>query len=131
MVTDKIADLIISIKNAGMVRKDMVICDYSKLRYSVAQKLRSNNFVSEVSEQGHGTKKKLVITLSYDKKGNHKIHDVSRISKPGKRVYIGVRSLRPYKNGRGLTIISTPKGILTGEEAKKERVGGEPLFLIW
>ena len=69
--------------------------------------------------------------LAYDGDGRHKIREVKRISKPSRRVYMGVRDIRKVKNGLGKMILSTPKGILTGEEARKEHVGGEALFLIW
>ena len=131
MVTDTIADLIIRIKNAGMVKKEMIELPYSKMRNSVAQKLRIKHYIENVDTKGHGIEKKLVITLAYDKDGSHKVQDTKRISKPGRRVYINVRDIRPIKNGHGSMFLSTPKGILTGDEAHKERVGGEVLFSIW
>lgn len=131
MVTDVVSDLIINIKNAGMVQKDAVSVPYSKLKHSIVQKLRINNFVSDVKEEGHGPKKKLVITLSYDPRGNHKVHDVKRISKPGRRVYLRSKEITSQKQGRGLLLLSTPKGVLTDKEARKEHVGGEALFAIW
>ena len=131
MVTDSIADLIIRIKNAGAVRKEKVEVPYSKKRNSIAQKLRVANYVEQVDTHGHGTKKQLVITLAYDKDGKHKIQDVKRISKPGRRVYVGVQGIHPVKNKHGLLFLSTPKGILTGDEARKGHVGGEALFSIW
>lgn len=131
IVTDSIADLIIRIKNAGMIRKEKIELPYSKKKNSVAQKLRGTNYVENVETQGHGTEKKIIITLAYDKDGNHKVSDVQRISKPGRRVYVGVHDIQPIKNNHGTLFISTPKGILTGEEARKGHVGGEALFSIW
>ena len=131
MVTDVIADLIIQIKNAGMVRKESVTVPYSKKRNSIAQKLRVAEYVENVEAQGHGVKKNLVITLAYDKDGKHKVRDVKRISKPGRRVYVGVQDIRPVRSGHGTLFLSTPKGILTGDEAYKGHVGGEALFSVW
>ena len=131
MVTDIIADLIIQIKNAGMVRKEKVEVPYSKKRNSVAQKLRITNYIENVEMHGHGTKKQIVITLAYNKNGKHKVQDMKRISKPGRRVYVGVQDIRPIKNNHGTLFLSTPKGILTGDEARKGHVGGEALFSIW
>jgi small subunit ribosomal protein S8 len=131
MVTDNIADLIIQIKNAGMVRKEKIEIPYSKKRNSIAQKLRITNYIENAEARGHGTDKQIVITLAYDKEGNHRVSDVKRISKPGRRIYMGVHDIRPVKNNHGTLFISTPKGILTGDEARKGHVGGEALFSIW
>ena len=131
MVTDTIADLIIRIKNAGMVRKESVEIPYSRMRNSIAQKLRVTNYVGDVETVGHGPKKRLVVTLAYTKEGEHRMRDVKRISKPGRRVYVGVRDIRPVKHNHGILLLSTPKGILTGDEARREHVGGEALFSIW
>ena len=131
MVTDIVADLIIQIKNAGMVRKEKIEMPYSKKRNSIAQKLRIAGYVKNVETQGHGTKKQLAITLAYGEKGKHKVNDVKRISKPGRRVYVRVQDIYPVRNNQGTLFVSTPKGILTGDEARKEHVGGEALFSIW
>lgn len=131
MVTDIVADLIIRIKNAGMVRKEKIEVPYSKKRNSIAQKLRVANYIENVETQGHGTKKQLVITLAYNKEGRHRVNDVKRISKPGRRVYSRVQDIQSVRNSHGTLFLSTPKGILTGEEARKEHVGGEALFSIW
>ena len=132
MVTDVIADFIIRIKNAGMVRKEQISMPYSKMRNALAQKLRVSGYVGDVSSVGHGTDKRLVINLLYNQTTtSHKVSGMSRISKPGRRVYIGTRDIRPVKNSHGVLLLSTPKGILTGEEARKERVGGEVLFSLW
>ena len=131
MVTDIVADLIIRIKNAGVIRKEKIEVPYSKKRNSIAQKLRVTKYVENVETEGHGTKKQLIITLAYDNEGKHRVSDVKRISKPGRRVYIGVQNIYPVKNSHGTLFISTPKGILTGDEARKGHVGGEALFSIW
>ena len=131
MVTDSIADLIIRIKNAGMVRKEKIEVPYSKKRNSIAQKLRVASYIENVETQGHGTKKELIITLAYHEDGKHKVRDVKRISKPGRRVYFGVQDIHPIRSGHGTLFLSTPKGILTGDEARKGHTGGEALFSIW
>ena len=73
----------------------------------------------------------MVLKLNYKKDGTRTVNDVKRISSPGKRVYLGCKDIRPVKNGFGSLILSTSKGILTDKQARKERVGGEVLFLIW
>lgn len=128
---DTIADMLVSMKNASAVSKDTVVVPFSKIKYSIAQCLQSHGFIAGASKK---TQKEnvavLEIALAYNDVGA-KIHDVKRISKPSRRVYMGVRDMRPVKNGHGLIVLSTPKGILSDKEAKKEQVGGEALFMIW
>jgi small subunit ribosomal protein S8 len=136
MVSDAIGDLIIQLKNAGMVGKAQVEVPYSTLRHSVADKLAALGYVAEVKEKkgkekaGKSAQKSLTITLAYEGKA-HRISGVQRISKPGRRLYSKVDSIHKVKFGKGHLILSTPKGILAGEEAKEARVGGEQLFIIW
>ena len=131
MVTDPISDLIIRIKNAGLVRKQELQIPFSKTKYNVAQKLYGKKLLKGVKQEGHSFKKKIMIELNYDEDGKHVITDVERVSKPGRRIYTSSKQIKPYKNGLGMVILSTPKGIMTGEEARKENVGGEVLFKIW
>ena len=131
MVGDSIADLIIRIKNAGAVKHATVDIPYSKLKYQIARKLQDKKYLAEVEKKGTGIKKHLTLTLTYDPKDLHRVHDVKRLSKPGQRIYYHMSDIMPVKQGKGLLILSTSKGILTGEEARKEQVGGEALFSIW
>jgi small subunit ribosomal protein S8 len=131
MVGDPVGDFIIQLKNAGMVGKREVSIPYSKLKHAIAEKLVSAGFVSEAIKRGKKVKKTLDITLKYDTKGGHQIQGVKRVSKPGRRLYLGVAEIFPVKFGKGKRILSTPAGILTGEEAKEKNVGGEELFIIW
>jgi len=118
-------------KNASMVSKDRVVIPFSAMKYSIAQCLKEHGFVGDVSKKTEKNNVPVIeIGLLY-KDGAAKIHDVARISKSSRRVYMGMRDLRPVKNGHGLTILSTPKGILSDKQAKKELVGGEALFKIW
>ncbi len=131
MVNDPIGDMIIQIKNAGMVGKNEISLPYSKLKHAVAEKLVASGFVVKVEKHGKKIKKTLDLTLKYDTAGSHEIRGVKRVSKPGRRLYVGVSQIFPVKFGRGKRILSTPAGILTGEEAKEKNVGGEELFIIW
>lgn len=131
MVNDPVADFIIRLKNAGMVRKETVEVPYSKLKHAIADKLAASGYVGEVTKHGKKIQKTLAVTLKYDAGGAHFIRGVQRISKPGRRMYIGVSDIHPVKFGKGAQILSTPAGILTGEEARAQNVGGEILFIIW
>ncbi len=131
MVNDPVGDFIIQLKNAGMVRKSTVSIPYSKLKAAIADKLVEAGFVTAADKHGKKVKKTLDISLKYDAQGAHQIQGVQRVSKPGRRLYLSVAEIFPVKFGRGKRILSTPAGILTGEEAKEKNVGGEELFIIW
>lgn len=130
MVTDRVGDFIIRLKNAGMIGNTVVSAPHSKHVEAIAFKLKELGYVADV-EVSKKTPKTIEVTLSYDAKGNHKIRDVKRISKPGRRLYVPATEAHEVKNGLGARILSTPKGILSDKEARKVRVGGENLFEIW
>ena len=131
MVGDTIGDFIIRLKNAGMVGKETVSLPYSKLRHNIANKLVEAGYIVSADAKGKEVQTKtLEVTLRYNN-GEHRINGVKRISKPGRRLYTKVADLHPVKFGKGHMILSTPAGILTNEEAKEKKVGGEQLFIIW
>ncbi len=130
MVNDPIGDFIIQLKNGGMVGKREVSIPYSKMKHAIAEKLVQSGFVTSAVKRGKKVKKTLDVTLKYTE-GAHEIRGVQRVSKPGRRLYIRSTEIFPVKFGKGKRILSTPAGILTGEEAKEKRVGGEELFIIW
>ena len=131
MTTDPIADLINQIKNAGAVKKASVSVPFSNFKFSIAEKLQEAGWVKAVEKKGRKIKKTLDITLMYNESGKAHIQGVKRISKPGRRIYRGASEIIPVKYGFGALILSTPKGIKTDKEAKKEKIGGEALFQIW
>ncbi|MBA3788956.1 30S ribosomal protein S8 [Patescibacteria group bacterium] len=130
MVTDRVGDFIIRLKNAGAIGNQAVLVPHSKHIEAIAHKLKELGFVARV-EMSKKDARTLEVTLAYDDRGNHKIHDVKRISKPGRRMYVPVREAHSVKNGLGARILSTPKGILSDKEARKVRAGGETLFEVW
>ena len=131
MVNDPIGDLIIRLKNATDVGKKTVSVPFSKLKLSVALTLKKAGYVGEIEEKGDGIGKELVIELLYGTDSTPKIHGVKRISKPGRRLYTKSSHIFPVKYGKGALILTTPKGIMTDAEARKDRVGGETMFTIW
>lgn len=131
MVSDTIGDLIIRLKNAGVVQKETVQLPYSKLRHAILEKLQEKEYVADVAVVGEGIEKTLVASLQYTPEGTHRIQGVKRLSKPGRRLYKKVADIYPVKFGRGDMLLSTPAGILTGDEARSQHVGGEQLFIIW
>ena len=123
--------MLITLKNASRVSKDSVVVPFSKLKLAIAECLKEHGFVGNVSKKTEkGNESLLQIGLTYTDAGS-KIHDVKRISKPSRRLYAGIKELRAYKSGHGIYVLSTPKGILSDKQAKKEQVGGELLFSIW
>jgi len=128
---DPISDMIIRIKNAAMVGKDVVSVPQSSLKTAIAQKLKERGIISGVTPRGKKTTKLLELTLARAEDGSYRFTNVKRISKPGRRVYLGSSDIRPVRGGLGTLVLSTPKGILLGDEARKENVGGEALFEIW
>jgi small subunit ribosomal protein S8 len=130
MVTDPIADMIIQLKNASSVKRSSVSLPYSKEKQAIAEILEREGYLKAVTKKGKKIKKMIEVELIYPE-GRPKIRGVKRVSKPSRRVYISYKAARPVKSGYGLAIITTPKGILTDSEARKEKVGGELLFNIW
>ena len=128
---DQIANMLVTMKNASMVSKQTVVVPFSKLKYAIAQCLKDAGYITNASKK---TEKNnisvLEIELAYTDAGA-KIHDVKRMSKPSRRMYTSVSEIRPIKNGHGITVLSTPKGILSDKQARKELVGGEVLFTMW
>lgn len=130
MVTDPISNLIISIKNAAHVGKPTVRVPHSRMKKAIADILVREGFLASVEHKGKKARTFIEAEVAFDN-GVARVHDVKRLSKPSKRVYYAVRDIKPIKNGYGHIILSTPQGIMTGVEARKAKVGGEALFLIW
>lgn len=129
-IMDPLSDMLIQIKNAGNAGRESVSIPYSKFVFAVANVLLREGYVASVSRKGRGIKKTIEVSLVYED-SRPKIRGLKRMSKLSRRVYVGIRDIRPVRQGYGNLILSTPRGILTGKEAKKEKVGGEALFTIW
>jgi small subunit ribosomal protein S8 len=130
MVTDPISDMLVQLKNAAMVRKEAVMVPYSNLKHEIAKVLEKHGYVSGVTKRGKKNRKYLYCELTYTSTGA-KLGDIKRVSKPSRRIYAGVKELKPIRQGTGYMIISTPQGIMTDKEAREAKVGGEILFKIW
>ena len=131
MTSDPVADLITRLSNAGAGKHAEVSIPFSSFKLAIAEKLQTIGYVKAVEKKGKKVKKTIDIALSYDAAGKHKIQGVKRISKPGRRVYKGAHDINPVRYGHGFLLLSTPQGIKTDAEARKEKVGGEALFEIW
>lgn len=127
---DSISNMIIMMKNASLAGKESVSFPYSKLKDAIGQCLKKEGYISEISKKAKKGMPVLEVGLIYaDKKP--KITEVERISRQSRRIYFGLKDIHTVRNGSGLLVLSTPKGILSGKQARKEQVGGEALFKIW
>lgn len=129
-MTDPIGDFIIRLKNASAAGRDSLSVPYSELKSRAAEVLREEGFIKSSVKRGKKSQKFIDIELFYNEK-KPRIHGVRRISKPSRRLYLGHRDILPVKQGFGLSVISTPAGVMSGRDARKLKVGGEPLFEIW
>lgn len=130
MVIDSISNLIIKIKNASFAKKETVVVPHSSLIESVLEVLQKNGFIASFSKKGKKVVKSIEVSLAYED-GMPKVQGVDRISKLSRRVYKGAKEIKPVRNGFGLLVLSTPAGVLSGDDAKAKGVGGEVLFKIW
>jgi len=128
--TDPIADLLTRIRNAAMVGKTEVRVPSSKLKKVVAEQLKKNRYLTDVKVEAGKPRDTLVITIN--KPGeNVTFTELTRMSKPGRRMYVGANEIPRVKSGRGMVLVSTSKGVVTGQEAVKARLGGELLLKVY
>lgn len=128
--TDPIADMLTRIRNAIAVRKQEVSLPHSKVKESVARLLADSNFVDGVSVSDAPIGKTLIVKIN-DADSNARITEIVRLSKPGRRYYVSSREIPTVKRGRGVVIISTSKGLMTGEQAKTAKIGGELICKVY
>ncbi len=128
--TDQIADFITRIRNAVMVGKTEILVPTSKLKVAVAEVLVKNGYLTS-SEVIEGEPRGMLHVVINEPGTVAKINEIAKVSKPGRRVYSAAEDLPVVKSGRGMVIVSTSKGLMTGREAKKNKLGGEILVRVW
>lgn len=132
MMTDPISDLLTRIRNAAQARHSRVDIPASKLKTEIARILKEEGFIQTYKLVDESkTRKTLRVFLKYTSDRRSAITDMRRISRPGKRTYTGVDEIRSVIGGLGTTILTTPRGVMTGRAARRARVGGEILCEIW
>jgi len=129
-LTDPLGDLLTRIRNGQRAKKDSVLSPASKLRARVLEVLQREGYIRGYSEDATGIHPQLRIELKYFE-GEPAIKHVARVSKPGRRVYSGSKELPVIRNGLGITIVSTPRGVLSDAEARAQNVGGEVLAEVF
>jgi len=130
-MTDPIADMLTRIRNAQRASHELVNIPSSKLKINVAKVLKSEGYIKNFRIISDGQHRFIRIFLKYDKEGVAIIEGIKRVSKPGCRVYAGSDEVPKVLNGYGINILSTSKGLMTDNEARKMRVGGEILCAVW
>ena len=123
---DPIANMLVTIKNGYMSRKPQVLVPYSRVKFAIAKVLEKEKFTGEVKKENSQIK----IELAYEN-GQPKMDTIKRVSKLGLRVYTKSKNIKPLKGGKGIIIISTPKGVMTGREARTKKLGGEVICKVW
>lgn len=129
--SDPVADLLTRIRNAQLARHAQVTIPASKLKLAMAQILEKYGYVGSVARHEDGVQGTISIELKYDDHAKPMITDIKRVSKPSRRVYVHVDEIPAVLNGLGIAILSTSKGVLTGQEAKAANVGGELLCTVY
>ena len=126
------------IRNALAVKKEVVFVPFSKIKFEICKILQREGFIEKVEKVKRKIKKGkskpkpfLEIHLKYDEEKKPAISGIERISKPGQRIYLGYRKIKPVKQGYGIAIISTSQGLMTDKEARKKKVGGEVICEVW
>lgn len=131
MVTDPIADMLTRIRNACMVRHTQVVMPSSKIKVEIAKILAQEGFIGGYTVVDEKPQAKLILGLKYTGRGKSVITGVDRVSKPGRRVYTSYKDIPWVRSGLGISIISTPLGLMTGRKARRTKVGGELICNVW
>jgi small subunit ribosomal protein S8 len=128
--SDPIADMLTRIRNAVTARQSRITVPHSKMKESIAQLLKTSGFVNDLSVSGNPPDKIMTIVINQEN-SNAKISEIVRLSRPGRRQYSGSREIPVVKRGRGIVLVSTSRGLLTGNQAKKLGIGGELICKIY
>lgn len=130
-MTDPIADMLTQIRNSLLVGHKTCLVRYSKIKEEILKILKENGYIRDYKIEEKNSKKGIRITLSYDRENKPAIHNIKRISKPGRRVYNSTDKLPYVLGGMGMLVLSTSKGLMTDKRARAERVGGEIICEVW
>jgi small subunit ribosomal protein S8 len=131
MMTDPIADLLTRIRNATQARKATVDVPWSAQKAEIAKVLVSEGYLESASAVDEQPRRILRIAIRYDERRNPAITGIKRVSRPSLRVYVGVKDIPAVRKGLGVSVLSTPKGVLADRDARREKVGGEVICTVW
>jgi Ribosomal protein S8 len=128
--TDPIADLLTRIRNAAKVGKHQITVPASKLKLTILNELKKAGYIVNVEVIDNKPQNTLVVTIN-EATENARFTEINRLSKPGRRLYVGANEIPKVKNGRGMVLVSTSKGVMNGFSAKKQKLGGELLLEVY
>ena len=128
---DPIAEMLTSIRNAQAARKETVSVPYSKIKMEIAKVLAKEKFIKEADHKGKKINKTIDIVLNYDSLSRPAITSLKRVSKPSRRIYSPSSKIKKIRQGFGFQILSTPRGILSGKDARREKIGGEVICEVY
>ena len=129
-LTDPIADFLTRLRNASVAKKTQVILPYSRIKNDMARVLKQEGYIVDFSEEGEGATHKINVTTKFVQQ-TPAISGLQRVSRPGLRRYVGADEIPRVRGGQGIAILSTPRGVLSGREAKRQNVGGELLAYVY
>jgi len=132
---DPVLNMLVQIKNAQAVGKEQVLVPFSKVKFTIVQILKENNFVGDIEKKKKKARKSeldyLSVMLRYDDNKQPAISGIKIISRPSRHMYVGAKDIKSVHSGYGIAVISTSKGIMSSKEARKQGIGGEIMFEVW
>jgi small subunit ribosomal protein S8 len=126
-MTDPISDMLNRIRNSQAVSQESVHIPYSKIKHEIASIMQKEGYIKDVENKGRKEKKVIKVTFKKDQQ----VLGLRRVSKPGQRIYVSHKDIKSVKGGYGIAVISTPKGLMSSKEARKNRLGGEIICEVW
>lgn len=131
MMTDPVADMLTRIRNAGLAGHAEVRCHDSKLKRAIAEVMVAEGYLDAVAQEEREGRPVLCIKLRYNSAGDWIVDGLHRVSRPSRRVYVGAGQVPKVRNGLGIAVLSTPRGVVSDRRAREENVGGEVLCEVW
>jgi small subunit ribosomal protein S8 len=128
---DPFADFLTGIRNGLRIRRKEVSAPYARLKYELARVLLEEGFISNFQVEGEGTAKRIIVSLKYDEDGASVIRGIELLSRQSRRVHVGADEIPKVIGGLGVAILTTSRGVMTDRDARRRRVGGEPLCKVW
>ncbi|MDR2343654.1 MAG: 30S ribosomal protein S8 [Spirochaetaceae bacterium] len=130
-VSDPVADMLTKLRNAGMAKHEKVDISTSRLKLEIVKILKTEGYIRNFKKVAQGKVNIIRVFLKHDEETGPVIHGIKRVSKPGRRVYAGYKSMPRVFNGFGTLIVSTSSGVTTGKKAAERKVGGEVICMVW
>jgi len=128
---DPFADFLTGIRNGLRIRRKEVSAPYARLKYELARVLLEEGFISNFQVEGEGIAKRIIVSLKYDEDGASVIRGIELLSRQSRRVHVGADKIPSVIGGLGVAILTTSRGVMTDRDARRKRVGGEPLCKVW